>query len=151
MALTKLTQVRGSVAKELEVAILAASNLAKTKLGKTEKAADSAKLEGKSKSQVVAEARTGLASVGTSYTKLESDNLAKTKLGKTEKAADSSKLEGKSKAQVVAESRTGLAPQITTYTKAEVDALVVNSNDSNRRLHKVKLNTLLDENVFIII
>ena len=37
------------------------------------KAVDSAKLEGKSKAQVVAEARTGLALAGASYTKAESD------------------------------------------------------------------------------
>ncbi|QIG66159.1 tail protein [Vibrio phage Athena] len=60
-------------------------------LGKTEKAADSAKLEGSSKAQIIAKAREGLGASGTSYTKAESDSKYLPKEGK---AADSNLIDG---------------------------------------------------------
>jgi hypothetical protein len=67
-------------------------------LGKTAKAVDSSKLEGKTKAQVVSEARSGL-SVSHSHPYLASGG----------KSADTYKLEGKTKAQVVSEARSGLS------------------------------------------
>ncbi|QKN84700.1 tail protein [Vibrio phage River4] len=64
-------------------------------LGKTEKAADSAKLEGSTKAQIIAKAREGVASVGTSYNKAESDSKY---LPKTGTASNSNQLGGISSA-----------------------------------------------------
>ncbi|MGF1835118.1 hypothetical protein [Photobacterium sanguinicancri] len=77
-------------------------------LGKTAKAADSGKLEGKTKSQVVAEARSGYLTAVSATGKF---------LGKTSKAADSGKLEGKTKAQVVAEARSGYLTSVSATSK----------------------------------
>ncbi|WP_345868417.1 phage tail protein [Shewanella algae] len=82
-------------------------------------AGNSAKLEGKSKAQVIAEARSGLAS--SSHT--HDDRY----LGLAAKAADSAKLEGKTKAQVVSEARSGLSVNGHThddryFTEAEANS-----------------------------
>lgn len=66
------------------------------KLDATATAANSSKLEGSSKAEVVAEAVAGSA------------GAIAAKLGKTEQAADSAKLEGRTKAQVISDVQTAL-------------------------------------------
>ena len=75
------------------------------KLDKTATAVNSSKLEGKTKAQVVAEARSGLSS--TSHNHSAADVGA---LDSNATAVNSAKLEGKTKAQLVSEARDGLSP-----------------------------------------
>lgn len=60
-------------------------------MSKTSKTIDSATLGGKTKAQIVAEARSGLAPSASSYSKAETDSKY---LGKTAKAVDADKLDG---------------------------------------------------------
>ncbi|EEZ85509.1 hypothetical protein VME_45710 [Vibrio harveyi 1DA3] len=72
------------------------------------KSVDSAKLEGRSKAQVIAEARSGYQTTTAADAKY---------LGKSSKSVDSAKLEGRSKAQVVAEARSGLILESTSNAR----------------------------------
>lgn len=90
-----------STADGLMGAINGISSVLGSKLGTTDTAANSSKLEGRTKAQVVAEAVTA------AETAL-ADDLAG-KLGTTAQAADSAKLEGRTKAQVIADTTAALA------------------------------------------
>ncbi|PSW24507.1 hypothetical protein C9I94_10750 [Photobacterium swingsii] len=102
-------------------------------LGKTAKAVDSAKLEGKTKAQVVAEARSGY---------LTSVSATSKFLGKTSKAADSAKLEGKTKSQVIAEARSGYLS--ATTAKSSYLAIKGKATDSAKLEGKTKAQIVSD-------
>ncbi|AUG85239.1 tail protein [Vibrio phage Thalassa] len=94
-------------------------------LGKTEKAADSAKLEGSTKAQIIAKAREGVASAGTSYNKAESDSKY---LPKTGKAADSEKVGGVDITRIVYGTNRFATMQQTNFNNNRKSGFIEMSN-----------------------
>lgn len=120
----------GAQAK-VDAAVLSLTALIDGKLGKTEQAADSAKLEGKTLAQVITDAQAAV-----------SDDIGG-KLDATAQAVDSAKLEGKSIADLTASSAETVTGVVTNKfatpagVKAAVDAAAVDTNSQIEALELV--------------
>ncbi|BBL19308.1 YadA domain-containing protein [Vibrio phage KIT04] len=90
-------------------------------LGKTETASNANNLQGRTKDQIVAEARSGLTLAGYSYSKSESDNKYLTKTGK---AADADKVDGIDSSRILyGNNQFGTMPQTNFNNNSKSGAI----------------------------